>query len=304
MTGNPTVESAVSALELGALRYLVKPVSGTTLLPAVAQALALVRLTRLRRAALETLGGETRFQGDRAGLETVFARATGSLWMAYQPVFYTADGRAFGHEALLRCSSPDISHAGAFLDVAERLGRTRELGRRVRAAVARDLEGLSGGAVLVNLHPLDLADPLLGSDADPLTQHASRVILEVTERASLESVQGLADTIAQLRGRGFRIAIDDLGAGYAALAAFVSLQPDIVKLDMSLVRDVHLHVTRRKLVASMTHLCQDLGMTVVGEGVESVGERDTLKELGCDLLQGFLLGRPVPSSRPRVAPGQ
>lgn len=94
---------------------------------------------------------------------------------------------------------------------------------------------------------------------------------------------------------GFRIAIDDLGAGYAGLTSFATLEPELVKLDMSLVRDIDKNPMKEKLVRSMTALCKDLGMLVVAEGVETTRERDLLVELGCDLLQGFLLGRPAPA---------
>ena len=91
---------------------------------------------------------------------------------------------------------------------------------------------------------------------------------------------------------GFRIAIDDLGAGYAGLTSFATLEPEFVKLDMSLVRDVDKNPTKKKLVRSMTSLCRDLGMLVVAEGVETLAERDVLVEAGCDLLQGYLLAKP------------
>jgi EAL domain-containing protein (putative c-di-GMP-specific phosphodiesterase class I)/ActR/RegA family two-component response regulator len=293
MTGNPTVPTAVEALKLGALGYLAKPVPAEKLLDAVGEALALARLTRLRRQALAELGGEERFIADRAGLEALFGRAQAGLWTAYQPVVWARDAKRFGHEALLRTTAREVPHPGVLLDAAERLERVAELGRQVRANVARDLDTLTD-AVLVNLHPLDLADPELGAEADPLSLHANRVVLEITERAPLERVGDLRDLVARLRARGFRIAVDDLGAGYAALSSFASLEPDVVKLDMSLVRDVDHHPTRRKLVASITELCRDLGILVVAEGIETESERDVLVDLGCDLLQGFLLGRPEP----------
>jgi len=117
-------------------------------------------------------------------------------------------------------------------------------------------------------------------------------VLEITERASLDQVKDVRARVAALREMGFRIAVDDLGAGYAGLTSFALLEPEIVKLDMTLVRDVHLSSTKQKLVRSMTQLAHDMGMMVVGEGVETVEERDSLIHLGCDLLQGFLFAKP------------
>jgi len=121
---------------------------------------------------------------------------------------------------------------------------------------------------------------------------ASRTVLEITERASLEGVKDLRSRIADLKRMGFRIAIDDLGAGYAGLTSMANVDPEVVKLDMSLVRGVDQSTTKRKLIQSLAAASRDLGMLVICEGVETVDERDTLVGLGCDLFQGFLFARP------------
>jgi EAL domain-containing protein (putative c-di-GMP-specific phosphodiesterase class I) len=148
--------------------------------------------------------------------------------------------------------------------------------------------------VLVNLHPLDLEDPELLAHAAPLSAHAGLVILEITERGSLHGVGQLRDRVARLRALGYRIAVDDLGSGYAGLATFALLEPDLVKLDMSLIRDVDRHPLRRRLVDAMVELCRGLEIVLVAEGIETEAERTALAEAGCDLLQGFLIGRPGP----------
>ena len=99
--------------------------------------------------------------------------------------------------------------------------------------------------------------------------------------------------IDKLRGLGYRIAVDDLGAGYAGLASFARLRPDVVKLDMSLVRALDTDPIRRKLVGSLTRASHDLGIQVVAEGIETEAERDAVAALEVDLLQGYLLGRPA-----------
>jgi EAL domain-containing protein (putative c-di-GMP-specific phosphodiesterase class I) len=149
--------------------------------------------------------------------------------------------------------------------------------------------------LFVNLHSADLADETLVAPDSPLVRSASRVVLEITERATLEGIRGLEKRIAELREMGFRIAIDDLGAGYAGLTSFAKLDPDVVKLDMTLVRDVEKTPIKRKLVQSLCAVCRDLGVTVVAEGIETVAERDVVIELGCDLLQGYLLAKPGPA---------
>jgi EAL domain-containing protein (putative c-di-GMP-specific phosphodiesterase class I) len=136
-------------------------------------------------------------------------------------------------------------------------------------------------------------DPDLSSKSAPLTAHAHRVVLELTERASLKQVDELFDRIRALRALGYRIAVDDLGAGYAGLSTFSQVEPDLVKLDMSLVRDIDASGRKASLVRSMLTVCQrELGVLVVCEGVETEQERDTLLGLGASLFQGYLFGRP------------
>jgi len=230
---------------------------------------------------------------DLAHLDATLDWALDSLWMAYQPIVQAATGSLFGYEALLRSEDPALPSPAAFLDAAERLGRLYDVGRVVRCKASEPMHRLPPPALLfINLHAVELSDETLLSPSAPLTAIAPRVVLEITERASLEVIDDVPSRVARLRELGFRIAIDDLGAGYSGLTSFARLEPDFVKLDMSLVRDVHKNPVKRKLVRSMTALCKDMGITVVAEGIEIVEERDTIVELGCDLLQGFLLARP------------
>jgi EAL domain-containing protein (putative c-di-GMP-specific phosphodiesterase class I) len=124
----------------------------------------------------------------------------------------------------------------------------------------------------------------------------------VTERASLTSSPKLTARIARLRKLGFRLAIDDIGAGYSGLTSFTEVQPEIVKIDMSLVRDVHQSALKQRTISALCKLCHESGALVVGEGVETLAERDCLVALGCDLLQGYLIGRPARPACPRLPP--
>jgi EAL domain-containing protein (putative c-di-GMP-specific phosphodiesterase class I) len=179
------------------------------------------------------------------------------------------------------------------LTAAERTGSLHELGQIVRRRAIQGLRDVPQGTLLfLNLHPQDLADPELTRPGTLLADNAQRIVLEITERASLEGVDSLKPTLSRLRELGFRIAIDDLGAGYAGLTSFALLEPEIVKLDMTLTRDIDQSAVKQKLVRSLSQLCGEMGMTIVVEGVETMAERNTLTELGCDLLQGHLFGMP------------
>jgi EAL domain-containing protein (putative c-di-GMP-specific phosphodiesterase class I)/CheY-like chemotaxis protein len=293
ITGNPAIESAVQAVEYGALRYLIKPVDMMGLVRTVTEASRLGKIARLKREALEVLGATGRAVGDRAGLEALFALALDRLWMAYQPIVRWSRRRVFAWEALVRSDEPRMASPHDLIDAAERLGRVHDLGRAVRRSVASTIaQHPETEQVFVNVHPLELDDEDLHSPRAELSRHASRVVLEITERASLERVKDVQARVLSLRELGFRVALDDLGTGYAGLASFAQLQPDIVKLDIALVRSVHTEPTKLRLVRSMIQLCGELGMLVIAEGIEEPAERDALVEAGCDLLQGFLFARP------------
>jgi len=297
LTGEPRLATAIEAVELGAVQYLTKPVEAETLRRVVDRAVQLHRNGPVRRPRIsrELAEGPNAFEEDRDELDQDFESALRRMWIAFQPVVSASTQMLYGYEALLRSEEPRLPNVRLVIEAAEQLSRVHDLGRAVRNRVAESFpKGPSDMTLFVNLHPLDLLDERLLAGDDPLADVASRVILEVTERASLDTIPGLRDRVQRLRRLGFRIAIDDLGAGYAGLSSFAELEPDVAKLDMSIVRDCHRETTKRRLIRSMTHMCNEMGVIVVAEGVESREERDAVVELGCHLVQGYHFGRPVP----------
>lgn len=295
MTGAPSVETAISAIDYGVCKYLEKPLPIEELEQAVKRAVGLSRIARMESRAAQLSGNARSQAADTAGLDVIFDRTMRSLWVAYQPIIDSRQGGIVGFEALMRSQEPGFSLPSGVLDAAERLGRLSEVGRMIRETAAEPFEDHGDDRLLfVNLHPADLLDPELGGADTRLRRRAPRVVLEITERASLNRVPDAAARVAALRAMGFRIAVDDLGAGYAGLSSFAHLEPDFVKLDMSLVRDIDQNETKRRVVEAMTRLARDLHMTVVAEGVETLGEGQVLRDLGCDLLQGFLYAPPGP----------
>jgi EAL domain-containing protein (putative c-di-GMP-specific phosphodiesterase class I) len=293
ITAEPELETTLEALELGAFGYLRKPVDHEQLLRSLARAVRLGGLARLHRDAMKELGETVQPAADVAGMSAAFDRMLQSFWMAFQPIVDVPSRRVIAYEALLRSREPTLPHPGAVLSAAERLGRVEDLGRQVRARTTTSFGAAPPGALLfVNLHPNDLLDAELPSQAAPLSAIASRVVLEITERAALEHVRDIERRISVLRYMGFRIAVDDLGAGYAGLTSLARLEPDFVKLDMSLVRGVHQSPVRQRLVRAMNQVCADSAITVIAEGVETPEERDQLGSLGCHLMQGYLFAKP------------
>ena len=216
--------------------------------------------------------------------------------MVFQPIVRAGDGSVFGYEALLRCDEPALSSPARLLAAAEVLGRVDDVGRVVRAGVAAAMlaEPDRLDSIFVNLHPMEVRADLLAEMTDPLLAVADRVVLEVTERASLHPGPKLDEELSRIRTLGYRLAVDDLGEGYAGLSSLVHMRPDIAKIDMSLVRDVDRSPLKRDIVAALVDMARRSGIVVVAEGIETVDERDTLVDLGCDLLQGYLFAKPGP----------
>jgi EAL domain-containing protein (putative c-di-GMP-specific phosphodiesterase class I) len=295
ITGTPSIETAARAVTHGAFRYLMKPVEPPDLRQVVAEAASLHRLARLKREMLSLAGITDKQLGDRASLEVGFERALSRIWIAFQPIVRSSDRKVHGYEALLRSDEPSLPTPTALFEAAERLGRVHELGRLARSQVASRLrEAPSGTVVFVNLHTLDLDDDALYAADQPLSSVAERVVLEITERANFDGVADVPRRVARLRELGYRIAVDDLGAGYAGLTAFAQLVPEVVKIDMSLVRDVAWDLVRQRLVGAVIEASRSLRMMTVAEGVESTEERDTLAALGVELQQGYLFAKPTP----------
>jgi EAL domain-containing protein (putative c-di-GMP-specific phosphodiesterase class I) len=293
ITGTPRLDTAVAAVEHAAFRYLLKPLSPVQLQEAAIYSAQTHRLSVLRRMAIASAGEAWSPAEDRTGLKEVFERALQSIWMAYQPVVSWKHKCIFAYEALLRNDEPTLSNPCALLSAAERLDRVAEVGRIVRDRIATQVPDAPSRFVFVNLHSHDLLAEHLYNPESPLSKVADRVVLEVTERASLALVSDIEERVDRLRALGFRIALDDLGAGYSGLSSFTTLQPEVVKYDMSLVRGVDSSPTRRKVISSMTALFAEMEMQVVAEGVETPAERDVLIALGVDLLQGYLFAKPA-----------
>jgi EAL domain-containing protein (putative c-di-GMP-specific phosphodiesterase class I) len=230
-----------------------------------------------------------------AALEASLGRCLAALTMHFQPIVHASTRARFGYEALLRSTDKSLPHPGAILDAAERLERIPTLGRAVRAQTAKVIAAAppERGVVFINLHLLDLFDKQLTSPFSPLSKVASRAVLEITERTSLEGQADVRYRVAELRELGFKIAIDDLGGGHARMGTFTPLDCDYVKLDMSLVRDIDKHDMKQRLVRSVIELCREQGTKIVGEGVETDAEARVLVDLGCDYLQGYLIAKPA-----------
>ncbi len=229
----------------------------------------------------------------------------GLFRVVYQPIVDLVTSETVGFESLCRFPSepyrtPDIW----FAEAAEvGLGEDLEIAVAARALLALPL--LPEPVYLsVNCSPDTLASGairrlLAGCDR-------SRVVVEVTEHASVADYDAMTRELALLRECGVRIAIDDAGAGYSGLQHILRLRPDIIKLDMALTRSIDTDFARRSLAEALTVFARETGASLVAQGIETRDECNTLRDIGVALGQGFLLGRPdtlgAALSRLTVAP--
>jgi EAL domain-containing protein (putative c-di-GMP-specific phosphodiesterase class I) len=276
LTGETTASAAISALNLGADAYLSKP-STPQLIAERIEAVIAKRAVRVGSAPI-------------LDFEPTIAK----LWMAYQPIVASSTLRIVAHEALLRSDDLLCSTAIGILDAADRAGRGLELGWKARSRIARDIQEHSyKGDIFVNVGASEILDPKFIKRTEALLPISDRVVFEITERSHLDDAPEAAAALRTMRQHGFRIAVDDLGAGYAGLASLISMEPEYVKLDMALARGINMSLTRQRVVESVVDLCKSLSIRVIAEGIETEGEAQFMMLLGVDYLQGYWFGHPA-----------
>ena len=220
------------------------------------------------------------------------AIAAGQPAIVYQPIHRLADGGPAGVEALARFPDRDERPPCDWFNEAAALGIGLELELAAVRAALRGLVYLPDDVYCaINVAPATVLSGAL--NAILADAPAGRIVREVTEHAEVESYTSLREALAPLRSR-VRVAVDDVGAGYAGLRHILDLEPDILKLDMGLTRDVHVDPARRALIAAMVDFARGIGCRIVAEGVETADEAAVLRGLGVDYAQGWHYSRPMP----------
>jgi EAL domain-containing protein (putative c-di-GMP-specific phosphodiesterase class I) len=211
----------------------------------------------------------------------------------FQPIVDVVTGLTVGREALSRF--PGMSATEAFA----RARVTGETGPLERAAIAAALSEDQGpGWLAVNV---SLSTILEASLDDILPKDLSNLVFEITEYEHLLDTESAFKRLQELRDRGARMAIDDLGVGFSNLDRLLWLQPEIIKLDMSVVRGINLKPGHAAMIRAMVDYAMATGAQLCAEGVETAEERHVLSTAGVHLAQGYLFGRPQPA-RPQALP--
>src|SRR5690242_5914232 len=253
-----------------------------------------IRLERLiyrgiREAAKAARSIEERDRARRVSDLRASLRERG-VYVDYHPIVVTETQEIYGYEALARGVMRSLRSPEVMFDVAAEADLVWELSRlcRSRAIEGMDTQLRDKQLLFLNVDPHDFSDPAFDENE---VQHPERVVIEITERTAIKDYPKFRERLARFRERGFRFAIDDAGSGYAGLGSIANLEPDFIKLDISLINSIDTNFIKQNLVETMVNFAREQGAMVIAEGVERVEELSTVTRLGVPLVQGFLLNR-------------
>jgi EAL domain-containing protein (putative c-di-GMP-specific phosphodiesterase class I) len=217
----------------------------------------------------------------------------GLLQMVYQPIAHIGDGRVAGVEALARFHTDPPRTPDVWFAEAREAGLAVELELAAIGAALGALGSVPPDTYLsINMSPSTATTTRFADLIDEFP--AERIVIEVTEHARVDDYEELKNALHDMRTRGVRLAIDDAGAGFASLRHILQLEPDFIKLDMSLTRDIDTDRARRALAAGLISFGSQMGVRIVAEGIETRAELDTLRTLGATFGQGYFLAMPGP----------
>jgi EAL domain-containing protein (putative c-di-GMP-specific phosphodiesterase class I)/CheY-like chemotaxis protein len=305
LTADATRSARERALRMGAADFITKPLDHLEVLLRIRTQLA------TRFLELELLGRNVDLELTVSGLEEQLidrerrerekadrieairqALEPGAINPVFQPIVDLASGQLVGFEALARFGAEPVRPPDVWFGIAADVGLLEELElAAIREAVAR-IELLPRDTYLsLNLSPAtarseDFEAALLGLPG-------ARTVLEITEHAQVPDYLALREALAPFRARGARLAVDDAGAGFASLRHILHLEPDIIKLDISITRDIDSDRSRRALAAALASFGEEMGIELVAEGIETRAELEALRVLGVSHGQGYFIGRPA-----------
>lgn len=220
------------------------------------------------------------------------------LSMVFQPIVDLDATRIIGYEALARFAAEPAQSPDLWFADARAVGLVQELDCLAIRTALRAARQLPESAYLsINTTPATLESGCVLSVLRESGFPGDRLVVEITEHVSVEDYRTLRDPINQLRQEGVRIAVDDAGSGYASFRHILRLEPEFIKLDQEIIRDIHVDPARRALATAVSYFAREVGATVIAEGVEADAELSAISALGIGVVQGFLLGRPTADPR-------
>jgi len=228
----------------------------------------------------------------------------------YQPQVEVSSGRVVGAEALVRWRHPEhgLLYPNAFIGQAEEEGAIQAITRQIAELAFSDrgdyADACPNGSLSINVSANALDDLAFPDTMRELARrhgvHPSGVIVEITESRVVDNPAFSLDILTRLRVKGMRLSIDDFGTGYSMMKQLQRIPANELKVDKSFVQTMHVEESSRAVVQSTIDLAHELGMSVVAEGVETGEQLDMLREMGCDVVQGYFFARPMPAARLRA----
>jgi EAL domain-containing protein (putative c-di-GMP-specific phosphodiesterase class I)/CheY-like chemotaxis protein len=292
-------DNVLEMLRAGAVGYLVKGSAHEEIIASVRRAargehsLSGVVLDRVVAELNEKLAAEESHDlRVREELARVHAIVEGGLiQMVFQPIVDLNDRTTVAYEALARFPLEPVRSPDAWFAAAASVGAQEDLELAAVGAALGCFDAVDRRLDIgINISPGTAASPrfvemLAGVPLD-------RVLIEITEHAPVDDYDALAAALAPLRRRGLRVAVDDAGAGFASLRHILRLSPDVVKVDMSLIRGIERHPGQRAVTRALISFADETGAQLIAEGIETEEELEVLRALGANIGQGYLLGRP------------
>jgi EAL domain-containing protein (putative c-di-GMP-specific phosphodiesterase class I) len=262
-----------------------------------------LRFERLVYASLEEAFADSLRQAKREqrriALMLKEVLKTGAVHAVYQPVVDVVERRAIGFEALTRLTTPSFAGPEQLFKAAYENDAIWKLERLCRERAIRGLRHFRSDHLLfLNMEPESIYDPALRSEQifallGEADLKPSQVVLEITEHSAVQEYEAFRQMLNYFQFHGFRLAVDDVGSGYSGLKSVAELRPTFLKLDMALIRDIHLHPIKQDLTATITRFSASSGTTLIAEGVETVDELRCLQQIGVRFAQGYLFARPA-----------
>jgi EAL domain-containing protein (putative c-di-GMP-specific phosphodiesterase class I)/ActR/RegA family two-component response regulator len=299
LTGDTTAVSRNRALVEGAQDFLTKPVDPTEVILRIANLLQ----TRQLYATLRYLTAvQTQSGGERA---EILARIQGvlqgeTLTHVFQPIQDLNTGATVGHEALSRFPDPTFGGPDRWFADAFNVGLGVDLEWLAATSAMTYLDTAPPEMFLtVNLSPATVMHLVENELCPPALW--PRIVIELTEQVPVEDYPALQRALAPMRSQGARLSADDLASGYAGFRHLLRLQPDILKLDISLIAGINRSHEQQALTRALLAFAYEIGAKVVAEGIEEPAELKTLQDLGVPWGQGYLIGRPAPLTKPAFA---
>ncbi|MEW5762897.1 MAG: GGDEF domain-containing protein [Bacillota bacterium] len=225
---------------------------------------------------------------------------TRNIHIVYQPIVALDSGQVIGYEAL--CRGPEGSFFAGPLNLFAYAEKTNQLYALEKIAREKAMAGLAQDLrqqrLFINISPQVVYDPTFRADEiraylEQVGAGPERVVFEITERTSIEDFRAFRRSLEHFRLHGFKVAVDDAGSGYSSLHAIAELQPDFIKIDLSLIRDLDKQPTKRILVETFLTFAQKTGSQIIAEGIEAADELVCLRKIGIPLGQGYFLARPA-----------